>query len=110
MDPSTTTTLYMMQLEHGKYYVGESKDPVKTLEEHREGLGPFWTKIHRPIRILETVSFKQKKDVTAYTKLAMHRYGVENVRGGLWEAIRLTDQDRQAIDKELASPTQCSIS
>ena len=43
-----TTCLYVVQLEHGKYYVSQrqpavsaSDDPEKELEELREGLGIF---------------------------------------------------------------------
>jgi len=44
-----TTCIYVVQLEHGKYYVSQrqpavsaSDDPDKELEELREGLGIFW--------------------------------------------------------------------
>jgi hypothetical protein len=43
-----TTCIYVVQLEHGKYYVSQrqpavsaSYDPDKELEELREGLGIF---------------------------------------------------------------------
>ena len=100
---TSTTTIFILQLEHGKYYVGESQDPIKALEEHREGLGPFWTKIHRPIRIIQTVPFKQREDLNNYTKLAMRKYGLENVRGGIWEAARLSDAERHALHDDATS-------
>ena len=106
---SNTTTIFILQLEHGKYYVGESKDPIKALEEHREGLGPFWTRIHRPIRINQTIPFKQSEELHKYTKLAMRKYGLENVRGGIWEAIRLTDSERHALHVDPTEDNGCSI-
>lgn len=92
-----STSIYVLQLEHGKFYVGESVYPEKALEEHREGLGPQWTQIHKPIRIHQIIPFKQSEEVDFYTKLTMKTHGVENVRGGSWNAVRLTDSDRHAL-------------
>lgn len=99
----STTSIYVLQLEHGKYYVGESIDPVKALEEHREGLGPNWTQIHKPIRIAQITPFKQSEEVDFYTKMAMRTYGVENVRGGSWDAVRLSDSDRHSLHHDNSS-------
>ena len=98
-----TTSIYILQLEHGKYYVGESIDPYKAVEEHREGLGPVWTKIHKPIRIQKIIPFKQYDELDFYVKLAMRDYGVENVRGGSWEAMRLSDSDRHSLHHDNSS-------
>jgi len=96
-----TISLYLVQLEHGKYYVGESKDPVKSLEELREGLGPFWTQIHKPLRLIEVIGFQPEGSVDAYTKRMMRTYGLENVRGGRWSEARLADTDRHALHEDL---------
>jgi len=98
---SQTVSLFLVQLEHGKFYVGESVDPVKRLEELREGLGPFWTQIHKPVRIVEVLPFQKKGDVDAYTKRMMRANGIENVRGGKWEEARLSDADRHALHKDI---------
>ena len=79
-----TTCIYVVQLEHGKYYVSASDDPEKELEELREGLGIFWTQIHKPVRIVERSRFKRIDELDRYTKLAMRKYGLEHVRGGSW--------------------------
>lgn len=91
-----TTSIYVLKLEHGKYFVGESDDPVKQLEEHREGLGPLWTQLHKPIQILEIIPF-QRGQLDVYTKRTMRSYGIENVRGGTWSMARLTDAQRHAL-------------
>ena len=96
-----TISLFLVQLEHGKYYVGESVDPIKRLEELREGLGPFWTQIHKPIRLAEVIPFQNVGDVDAYAKRTMRTYGVDNVRGGRWEEARLSDADRHALHEDL---------
>lgn len=95
-----TTSIYILELEHGKYYVGESLDPIKAFEEHREGLGPVWTQIHKPIRIQQIMHFKQLDELDFYIKLTMRTHGVENVRGGSWSGVRLTDADRHALHND----------
>lgn len=105
----STTSIYILQLEHGKYYVGESKDPVKAMEEHREGLGPFWTRIHKPVRIEAVIPFKSTDEVDLYTKTAMRKYGIENVRGGSFQDARLKDTDRHRLHSEFHDQSNCLI-
>ena len=105
----STTSIYILQLEHGKYYVGESKDPVKAIEEHREGLGPFWTRIHKPVRIEEVFPFKSANEVDLYTKTTMRKYGIENVRGGSFQDARLKDADRHRLHSEFQDQSNCLI-
>jgi predicted GIY-YIG superfamily endonuclease len=102
-----TTCIYVVQLEHGKYYVSASDDPEKELEELREGLGIFWTQIHKPVRIVERSRFKRIDELDRYTKLAMRKYGLEHVRGGSWESARLSDRDRQVLHDEIINDTGC---
>ena len=109
MSSASTTSIYVLHLEHGKYYVGESKDPVKTAQEHAEGLGPFWTQVHHPLKTMEIAKGKQREELDHYVKMSMRKYGIENVRGGSWENARLSDADRQSLHDELDS-SSCTIS
>ncbi len=92
------TSFFLMELEHGKYFVGASKDPLKTLEEHREGMaGMAWTQIHRPVRLREVVAVSRLSELDDYVRRCMIQWGVEHVRGGSWSDVRLRDKDRRAI-------------
>lgn len=106
---SSGVCIYVAQLEHGKFYVGASDDPVKAVVELGEGLGTVWTQIHRPLRILEQHRFKKAEELDKYVKLAMRKYGVENVRGGSWTSLRLSDRDRHALHSD-ADDIMCVIS
>ena len=101
-------SIYVLRLEHGKFYVGASIDPVKAAQEHTEGLGPFWTQIHRPLQLLEVAQGKKQEELDQYVKMTMRKHGIENVRGGSWEQARLSDADRHSLHNEL-DDSSCTI-
>jgi hypothetical protein len=107
MSQQPTHSIYVLQLEKGNYYVGESQDPEKALLMHREGLGPVWTQIHKPIRI--HAQYSDEHDVNYYVKQYMLDVGIDHVRGGSWEHLRLTDQDRIRIRNEGAEERGCQL-
>lgn len=105
----SVTSFFLFELEHGKFYVGASADPVKTFEECREGLGPAWTQIHRPVRIREVVGVAHVSHLDQQVRHWMLQYGVENVRGGSWTGVRLTDRDRQVLCGALTQQRGCVV-
>lgn len=104
-------SLFLLELEHGKFYAGASSDPVKALEEYRERLGVVsqWTQIHRPVRLREVIRVARVEDLDVYVRKWMLQYGVENVRGGSWSSVRLTDKDRQVLSVELPRQGGCVV-
>lgn len=106
---SSLVSFFLIELEHGKFYAGSSSDPVKTLEECREGLGVAWTQIHRPVRMREIVQVAKAEELDGYVRQWMLQYGVENVRGGSWYSPRLTDKDRQVLCGELTQQRGCMV-
>jgi hypothetical protein len=103
------TCIFILQLEHNKYFVGASQDPVKAMEEHREGLGPLWTRIHRPLGIIKRVPFQREEELDTFVKGAMRTYGLENVRGGSWSDARISDTQRHALHAELHGGDDCVV-
>lgn len=110
MSHTSTTCIFLFELEHGKFFVGAGPDPEKAIEEHREGLGPHWTQIHRPLRILQVVAFAPITELDSYVRKWMLQYGVDNVRGGNWTHLRLTDADRHQLCGELTQQRGCTVS
>lgn len=82
--------LYALELEDGAYYVGITayRDVAKRFNMHVEGKGAKWTKLHKPIRIIETkqIGLICERDAveleTALTFKYMEKFGMYNVRGG----------------------------
>lgn len=97
------TIIYTLELTNGKYYIGKSNLPNKRILDHFYEKGSKWTKLYKPIKVISQIkgdAFDEEK----YTLLAMDKYGIENVRGGSYCNIKLTQSER---DKALQ--TICSI-
>jgi predicted GIY-YIG superfamily endonuclease len=97
------STLYVLQLENGKYYVGRTDDVAKRYAEHKSGRGSEWTKIHKPIKMLETHESKTAEDETNLTKHLMKKYGVDNVRGGAYCQREVPDYLEDMLEHETRS-------
>jgi cellular nucleic acid-binding protein len=93
--------LYILQLQSGKYYVGKSDDPDMRYLAHKNGSGAVWTKIHKPVKILEIRELKGEHDETNTTKDLMKKYGVDNVRGGAYTQSVLDDATKSVLEREM---------
>lgn len=94
-------SLYVLKLEDDKWYVGKSADVAKRFEQHVQGKGAAWTKTYKPIRIVETRRITSIHDETNTTKDYMKKYGIDNVRGGAYTQIDLSDDISDMIKAEL---------
>lgn len=93
-------TVYVLQLEDGKYYVGKTSDLPKRFKEHREGNGAAWTKLHRPVKVLDVRKMKSESDENAVTREMMKKYGTDNVRGGSYCQVKLDPAVRKVLELE----------
>ena len=92
--------IYILKLEHGKFYVGKSESPYSRITKHFEGAGAQWPRQHHPVEI-EEIFDGDAFDEDKTTLQLMEEYGVENVRGGTFSRPRLTRPDRAAIGQML---------
>jgi predicted GIY-YIG superfamily endonuclease len=99
------STLYILQLQGGKYYVGKTDDVATRYQQHKSGKGSEWTKIFKPEKLLETREIKSDHDENNFTKDLMKKYGIENVRGGAYCNVDLTEEQENSIRHELRSNT-----
>ena len=94
-------TIYILQLENGKYYVGKTKNMDVRYRQHLNGNGSLWTKIHKPIKIEREIPNCSHFDEDRYVKEYMSIYGIDNVRGGTYIQEKLTLTTKYFIENEL---------
>lgn len=99
-------TVYVLRLQNEKYYVGITTNLQRRLDEHqqRSHNSSAWIKQHGPVvRVVETFENCDNFDEDKYTKLYMSRYGIENVRGGSYCQLVLSQQQLDLLKTELQS-------
>lgn len=95
------TYIYILQLTNKKYYVGKTTNPVKRCLEHFSNNGSAWTQKYKPKEIVEIIEDCDDFDEDKYTLIYMQKYGIENVRGGSFCEINLSDENLITITKML---------
>lgn len=82
------TTLYVLRLRGGKYYIGMTDDVLKCYDEHLAGSRSAWTRLHPPVAIVKTeLNGNEDATVVEYMRI----YGLDNVRGGTYDSEVLPD-------------------
>lgn len=81
--------IYILQLEKGKYYVGKTINPSFRLDSHFNSNGSAWTKLYKPIKMVELIPNCDDYDEDKYTRIFMDKYGIDNVRGGSFVSVEL---------------------
>jgi cellular nucleic acid-binding protein len=95
------TNIYVLRLQGGKYYVGKSEDVMKRYKQHENGSGSAWTRKYKPISLHRTIENASVFDEDKYTKEYMSRYGIDNVRGGSYVEIELSDAHKDTLQMEI---------
>mmetsp|Transcript_33187 Transcript_33187/g.88855 ORF Transcript_33187/g.88855 Transcript_33187/m.88855 type:complete len:335 (-) Transcript_33187:421-1425(-) len=100
--------LYVLRLQHGKWYVGTTTSPNIRFQQHMNGSGSEWTAQHPPvgnnfhnISQLHCSSQEARFKEDAEVKMMMSRHGMDAVRGGTYSRAVLSNSDTEALQKEL---------
>lgn len=91
--------IYILKLENGKYYVGRTNDINFRLNEHFNNCGSFWTVKYKPIKIKKIYQNCSTYDEDKYTLMLMEKYGINNVRGGSFVRLNLSNDELIIINK-----------
>ena len=89
--------IYAIQLEKGKYYIGKTNNPQFRLESHFNSNGSEWTKKYKPLKVLEIKPNCDDYDENKITLQYMDIYGINNVRGGSFVSITLSNSTIDAL-------------
>eukprot|EP00339_Tiarina_fusa_P004669 CAMPEP_0117056920 /NCGR_PEP_ID=MMETSP0472-20121206/39501_1 /TAXON_ID=693140 ORGANISM="Tiarina fusus, Strain LIS" /NCGR_SAMPLE_ID=MMETSP0472 /ASSEMBLY_ACC=CAM_ASM_000603 /LENGTH=324 /DNA_ID=CAMNT_0004773573 /DNA_START=38 /DNA_END=1012 /DNA_ORIENTATION=- len=95
-------SIYVLELQDGKYYVGKTQKNVQErFEEHRTGKGSAWTKYcHKPMRLVEQYVRTGDYDEDNTTKQYMEMKGIDNVRGGSYSNVHLSSAQKELLTRE----------
>ena len=96
------TNIYILQLTSNKYYIGKTENVGSRVQEHFNGTGSAWTKRYHPVRLVISYPNCDHFDEDKYTKKYMSKYGIDNVRGGSYCKLTLTDSEKDNIKRELS--------
>ena len=91
--------IYVLQLEKNKYYVGKTNNVSQCLLSHYQSTGSSWTTKYKPIELYEMVDTDDDYDEDKYTLKYMKKYGIENVRGGSFTQIELSENQINTLQQ-----------
>jgi len=97
--------IYILLLEFNKYYIGKTKNPDIRLDYHFNSNGSEWTRIYKPIKVYEIIPNCDSYDEDKYTLKYMEKEGINNVRGGSFSQIELSDEQIKLINQMIKGAT-----
>ena len=96
--------IYILELEYGKYYIGKTTNPHFRLDQHFKSSASVWTSKFRPQRVI-SVQNGDSFDEDKFTLKYMSIYGIDNVRGGSFCQLALSDSNKTTIQQMIFGST-----
>lgn len=94
-------TVYVIELENNKYYIGKTHGTDTRISDHFNSSGSAWTRKYKPVKVIETISNCDDYDEDKYVLKYMNQYGIENVRGASYSQVVLSDSTIKSIQSRL---------
>lgn len=108
-ETATMVSIYVLGLQHNKYYVGKSTLPEARILDHFRGAGSAWTQLHKPKKIVEVLHNCSDFEEDKVTKEYMQIYGIDNVRGGTYTQIELDSSARAFLEREIRGASDACL-
>ena len=102
-----STTIYILRLKGGKYYIGKSDNVLERIRDHTNGTGSAWTRKYKPIDVEKTIPNASPFDEDKFVKEYMARYGIDHVRGGTYVTEHLSESQRSYVQEEIWGAKDC---
>jgi len=91
--------IYALELDQNKYYIGKTCNPSFRMEQHFGSRGSVWTSLYAPLRMIELIPDCDDFDEDKHTIKYMKKHGVDNVRGGSFCQVVLSDENTNTINQ-----------
>lgn len=102
--------IYALKLDQNKFYIGKTVNPFIRLDDHFLLNGSAWTKKYIPISVMEIIPNCDNYDEDKYTIKYMEKYGINNVRGGSFCEIKLSENNIITLNQMIKGSTnKCYI-
>ncbi len=95
------TSVYILRLEGGKWYVGRSAQVARRVMQHFTGNGALWTQKYKPVALHAVHASVDNFDEDTHVKRMMSKWGIDNVRGGAYSTFTIDDPVKAMILREL---------
>jgi hypothetical protein len=83
--------IFVLKLNEGKYYVGRTTDIFRRLNDHSQGIVCEWTSKYAPINTERIIENSKPGAELKILLTYMFQHGIDNVRGGDYVDIKLSD-------------------
>jgi len=111
-----TSFVYILQLQHGKFYVGITNDLMVRLGQHMTSRGACWTQRFPFLKLQHAESFhgKTRDEMeeleNEFTLMVMSKRGIIHTRGGKWAGVTLSPlQGEELTALVKAQPGLCAM-
>jgi hypothetical protein len=95
--------VYVLELEDDCIYVGATMNFNVRMAQHFAGMGAKWTKLHKPVKVLEVLYPFTPGLENKITQKYFELKGKDNVRGGSWCRVNEKERDKEK-EKEKENP------
>jgi predicted GIY-YIG superfamily endonuclease/ribosomal protein S14 len=95
--------IYALRLKSDKYYIGRAGNVLHRIDEHRSKdiRSAAWIKEYDIIDILEVRPMLTLFDEDVLTEEYMEKYGIDNVRNGVYSTVHLSKETKDDIQREI---------
>lgn len=90
--------IFILKLDSGKFYIGKTNKENFNLEDDFNINDSEWTTKYKPICILDIIKNIDETNIDKYVLETMIEYGARNVRGGKYDKVVLSNNDKTVID------------
>jgi len=104
------TYIYILKLRFGKFYIGKTDRPDFRINSHFNGDGSVWTRKYQPVNVEKIIPNCDDLEEDFWTIRYMKEKGINNVRGGSFCSIKLSNEDKTIIKRMIrGASNQCFI-